>query len=258
MLPADRVEQRKIAACLGSLDDWIGAEAAKLDALRSHKKGLMQQLFPRPGESRPRMRFADFHNAGEWEEKPLGDIFETMTGGTPERTVKEYWNGSIPWVTTSLVDFNTIDQAKEFITEAGLANSSAKLFPKNTILMALYGQGKTRGKVALLGIEATTNQACAAILPRDDFNTSFTFLSLCGRYDELRSLSNSGGQENLSQGLVRALPFRYPADPAEQQRIAACLSSLDAVLGSQSRKVEGLKSHKKGLMQQLFPESEGD
>jgi type I restriction enzyme S subunit len=255
--PTNAAEQRKIAACLSSLDDCIAAEGRKLEALRSHKKGLMQQLFPRPGESRPRLRFPEFSNAGEWEEKPLGDIFGTMTGGTPERTVKKYWNGTIPWVTTSLVDFNIIGQAEEFITEAGLANSSAKLFPKNTILMALYGQGKTRGKVALLGIEAATNQACAAILPRQGFNTSFTFLSLSGRYDELRSLSNSGGQENLSQGLVRGLPFRYPADPSEQQRIAACLSSLDDLLAAQSRKVEGLKMHKKGLMQQLFPLGEG-
>jgi type I restriction enzyme S subunit len=252
----DPAEQRKIAACLTSLDELLAAEGQKLEALRAHKRGLMQQLFPRQGESRPRLRFAEFLDAPEWEEKPLGEIFETMTGGTPERTVTEYWNGSIPWVTTSLVDFNTIDEAEEFITEAGLANSSAKLFPKGTILMALYGQGKTRGKVALLGIEATTNQACGAILPRDDFNTSFTFLSLCGRYDELRSLSNSGGQENLSQGLVRALPFRYPADPAEQQRIAACLSSLDALIAAQSRKLDGLRAHKKGLMQQLFPSPE--
>ena len=88
---------------------------------------------------------------------------------------------------------------------------------------------------------------------RDDFNPAFTFLSLCGRYDELRGLSNSGGQENLSQGLVRTLPFRYPADPAEQQRIAVFLSSLDEVLDAQLRKLEALKAHKKGLMQQLFP-----
>ncbi len=250
-------EQRKIAACLGSLDEWIGAESAKLEALRSHKKGLMQQLFPRPGESRPRLRFPEFHNAGEWETKTLGDIFDTATGGTPERTVKAYWHGGIPWVTTSLVDFNVIDHTDETISDVGLEKSAAKMFPKGTILMALYGQGKTRGKVAMLGIEATTNQACAAILPTDAVDQTYAFLYLAGRYDEIRALSNAGGQENLSQGLLRELPFAFPKDGAEQQRIAACLSTLDALLSATSRKVEALKHHKKGLMQHLYPSPEG-
>src|SRR5690606_33202642 len=119
----------------------------------------------------------------------------------------EYWGGLIPCVTTSLIDFSVIDGADEVISQAGVQNSSAKLFPKKTVVVAMYGQGKTRGKVAMLGIEAATNQACAAIFPNDKVSPEFVFLSLCGRYDELRSLSNSGGQENLSQGLIRELLF---------------------------------------------------
>lgn len=117
----------------------------------------------------------------------------------------------------------------------------------------MYGQGKTRGKVALLGIAATTNQACAAILPREDIDPYFVFLNLAGRYDEMRGLSNSGGQENLSQGLIKALPFAYPNDIAEQKKLSACLSSFDELITAQTEKLESLKTHKKGLMQQLFP-----
>ena len=255
-VPKHHAEQQKIADCLTSLDEVIAAQARKVEALKAHQKGLMQQVFPREGETLPRLRFPEFRDGSEWCIEPLGDLFETMTGGTPDRTAKEYWNGTIPWITTSLVDFNVIYSAEEFISAEGLENSSAKLFPKDTVLIALYGQGKTRGKVALLGIEATTNQACAAVLPGNEIDPVFTFMSLCGRYDEMRGLSNSGGQENLSQGLVRELPFRYPKAIAEQRTIVACLSALDDLIAAQTQKLDALKTHKKGLMQQLFPSPE--
>jgi type I restriction enzyme S subunit len=249
-------EQQKIAECLSSVDELIAAQARKLDALKTHKKGLMQQLFPREGETQPRLRFPEFRNAGEWKSDSLGEIFETSTGGTPSRSTKEYWNGGIPWITTSLVDFHVITEAEEFISPAGVENSSAKLFPKGTVLMALYGQGKTRGQVALLGIEAATNQACAAILPRSDIDPYFVFLNLAGRYEELRALSNAGGQENLSQGLIREIPFSFPSDEDEQRTVTSCLSSLDDLIAAETQKQEALKTHKKGLMQQLFPSPE--
>lgn len=246
-------EQQKIAGCLISLDEVIAAQGRKVGALKAYKRGLMQQLFPSEEEAIPRLRFAEFRDAPEWCVAPLGELFDTKSGGTPDRARKEYWNGSIPWVTTSLVDFNIITSAKEFISEEGLDNSSAKMFPSGTVLVAMYGQGKTRGKVALLGISATTNQACAAILPGSDVDPLFTFANLCGRYDEMRSLSNSGGQENLSQDLIRRLPFRYPKDTAEQSKIVGLLSSLDFLIVAESEKIDGLKVHKQGLMQQLFP-----
>jgi type I restriction enzyme S subunit len=249
-------EQQEIAECLSSVDELIAAQARKLDALKTHNKGLMQQLFPREGETQPRLRFPEFQNAGEWTSDSLGAIFDTSSGGTPDRSKEKYWKGNIPWVTTSLVAFNVITEADEFITDAGLNNSSAKVFPEKTILMAMYGQGKTRGQVAMLGIKAATNQACAAILPRADIDPRFVFLNLGSRYEELRGLSNSGGQENLSQGLIQGIQFSYPNDKAEQQRIADCLTSLDDIIAAQTQKLEALKTHKKGLMQQLFPSPE--
>lgn len=251
--PPTEAEQQKIAACLTSLDDLISAEGERLKALQAHKKGLMQQLFPAEGETVPRRRFGEFE--GDWEIGTLGDICKVASGGTPNRGEKNYWDGgNIPWVTTTLIDSNVIDKASEFITEEGLQNSSAKIFPKNTILMAMYGQGKTRGKVAVLGIDAATNQACAAIILKDGFDTRFVFQYLASRYDEIRKISNSGGQENLSAGLIESIPFAYPnIKTTEQQKIAACLTSLDDLIAAQGQKLAGLKEVKKGLMQGMFP-----
>lgn len=246
-------EQKKIAECLISLDELMAAQARKVDALKTHKRGLMQQLFPQKGATQPRLRFPEFQNAEAWVSDSLGNIFETTSGGTPSRSEKAYWNGDVPWITTSLVDFRIVTNAEEFITAEGLKNSSAKLLPKGTVLMAMYGQGKTRGQVALLGIKAATNQACAAILPRKGIDSYFVFLNLAGRYEEIREMSNSGGQENLSQGLVREIQFAFPPSEDEQRKVTACLSSLDALIAAEIQKLEALKTHKKGLMQQLFP-----
>ena len=137
------------------------------------KSGKMKDDAKR--ELKPKLRFPEFRDAPGWRVEPLGGVFDTTTGGTPDRSNIAFWEGTIPWITTSLIEFNIIEHAEEFITEKGMLNSSAKMFPKDTILIALYGQGITRGKVALLGIEATTNQACGAILPTKGMEPRFTF-----------------------------------------------------------------------------------
>ncbi len=251
-------EQQKIADCLSSLDALITAQAYKIDALKTHKKGLIQQLFPREGETVPRLRFPEFRDAGEWNVATIGDVADVSSGGTPNRSEAEYWNGDIPWVSTSLIDFGSIELANEYLTRQGLDNSAAKIFPKGTVLMAMYGQGKTRGKVAVLGIDAAINQACAAISVKDVVLSEFVFQNLAGRYDEIRKISNAGGQENLSGGLIKDISFKFPSiESGEQQIIAESLTSLDNMIAAHAEKLEALKSHKKGLMQQLFPVVEG-
>ncbi|MBS9777782.1 MAG: restriction endonuclease subunit S [Gammaproteobacteria bacterium] len=265
-------EQQKIADCLSSLDEQIASESEQLDALQQHKKGLMQQLFPNVGVGNnsqshnvgvehalslqpsniPALRFPEFVDSGVWEDDELGKIALISSGGTPKRSEPHYWNGCIPWVTTSLIDFNRITKADEFISSDGLANSSAKLFEPNTVLMAMYGQGKTRGKVALLKIQATTNQACAAIDFSQLIIPQFAFYDLSRRYLEIRKISNEGGQKNLSGTIIKKIKLSYPT-LSEQQKIANCLSSLDDLITAQREKIDALKLHKKGLMQGLFP-----
>ena len=197
----------------------------------------------------PKLRFKEFD--GGWSNKKIGEIAVVTSGGTPSRNIPKYWNGHIPWVTTSLVDFNIINNAEEFITQDGVDNSSAKLFPKNTILMAMYGQGITRGKVAILGIDATTNQACAAIKLRDGIDIHFVFQNLMNRYEEIRDLSNEGGQKNLSAGIIKDISISYPSKP-EQTKIASFLSAVDEKISQLTQKHALLSQYKQGMMQKLF------
>ena len=200
----------------------------------------------------PKLRFGEFED--EWQDSTLGDVSKVTSGGTPNRANNEFWNGSIPWVSTALIDFNVIKEADEFITEDGLNNSSAKLFPKNTLLMAMYGQGKTRGKVAILGIEAATNQACAAIMFNEEVDTNFAFHNLSGRYDEIRELSNAGSQENLSAGLIKELNLSYP-QITEQQKIADFLSAVDEKITALTAQKTALTQYKQGMMQRIFAQT---
>ncbi len=197
----------------------------------------------------PKLRFKEFE--GDWSTNKIEEISIVTSGGTPSRNVSDYWNGDIPWVTTSLVDFNVINEAEEFITQVGLDNSSAKLFPKDTILMAMYGQGITRGKVAILGIDATTNQACAAIKLKNGFETKFIFQNLMNRYEEIRDLSNEGGQKNLSAGIIKEILISFP-EKEEQTKIASFLSAVDEKISQLTQKHELLSQYKQGVMQKLF------
>lgn len=201
----------------------------------------------------PRLRFPEFLD--EYQKRKVHEIALVTSGGTPSRQKRNYWNGEIPWVTTTLIKFGRINETNEFITQAGLKGSSAKLFPIGTVLMALYGQGVTRGKVAILDIEATTNQACAALIPRDgSLCSEFLFYELQRRYKELRELSNDGSQKNLSGELVKNLIVVIPFQK-EQQKIADFLMAVDSRIQQLSQKKTQLECWKKGLMQQLFSQT---
>lgn len=186
-----------------------------------------------------------------WSLSTIGKISKVASGGTPSRKNGNYWEGDIPWVTTAEVQFGTIFDTSEKITKVGLENSSAKVFPVNTILMAMYGQGKTRGQVAKLGIEATTNQACAAIMLNNDYNVDYYFQFLNSRYKHIRDLSNSGGQENLSAGIIKSIQVPVPPLP-EQKKIAQILSTWDKAITTTEKLLANSEQQKKALMQQLL------
>ena len=198
----------------------------------------------------PKLRFLEFNDI--WEKSVIGNIATVSSGGTPNRSNANYWGGNIPWVSTTLIDFNRIKSTDELITEDGLKNSAAKIFPKGTLLMALYGQGKTRGKIAILDIDASTNQACGAIIPNQlKINNRFLFQNLAGRYNEIRDLSNQGGQENLSGSILKNIDIYFPTLP-EQTKIANFLSSVDEKLNLLKEKRALLEEYKKGIIQKIF------
>lgn len=186
-----------------------------------------------------------------WSLRRLADIADISAGGTPSREQASYWNGTIPWVTTSQIDFNEIATVEEFITEAGLRNSAARLLPPGTLLMALYGQGRTRGKVAVLTMWAATNQACASISVLPGVSPDFVRYFLTSRYEAIRGLSNAGGQENLNAGIVRNLQIALPP-LAEQRAIASALCDVDALIGALDSLIAKKRALKQTAMQQLL------
>jgi len=182
-----------------------------------------------------------------WHRSTLGEIARITSGGTPDRSEPTYWGGSVPWVTTGEIQFNTITDSDEKITEAGLRNSSAKLFPPGTLLMAMYGQGKTRGQVAKLAIEAATNQNSAAILLTEGHDPDFYFHFLAWQYDEIRDFGHSGGVSHLNAGLLKQIPV--PVAPLdEQQRIALILSTWDQAIVVYERLLKTSLRQKRSLM----------
>ena len=186
-----------------------------------------------------------------WKLSTIEEIANVSSGGTPSRKNDAYWNGNIPWVTTAEVQFKVIKDTSEKITEEGLANSSAKLFPVDTILMAMYGQGKTRGQVAKLGIEASTNQACAAIVLHPNYEVDYYYQFLVSQYENIREMANSGGQENLSGGIVKSIQVPVPPLP-EQREIAQILSTWDKAITTTEQLLANSQQQKKALMQQLL------
>lgn len=224
-------EQKKIAAILTSADAAIAATQAVIDQLQVVKKATMAELLSRglPGKH-ARFKQTEIGEVPEsWEVAPLGDICKVTSGGTPSRDNPAYWNGGVPWVKTGEVNYRTIDSTEETVSELGVANSSAKVVPKGSLLMAMYGQGATRGRVAILGVDAALNQACLAMLPGGRATCQFLFHVFSDKYEELRSLGHEGTQKNLSATLIKEV--RLPLPPTdEQDQIASILDCIDARL----------------------------
>lgn len=185
-----------------------------------------------------------------WHLSTLGEIARITSGGTPDRSKPEYWGGDVPWVTTGEIQFNTITDTVERITAAGLRNSAAKRFPPGTLLMAMYGQGKTRGQVAKLGIEAATNQNSAAILLNEGHDPDFLFQFLWSQYDNIRDSGHSGGISHLNAGLLKQIAV--PVAPIrEQRRISQILSTWDEAIDKAERLLGNSVTRKRGLTRYL-------
>lgn len=161
--------------------------------------------------------FGDKQSGFKYPCSKVQELTDVCSGGTPDRNNAEYWEGgTVPWVKTTELQNNVINTVDEYITEKGLADSSAKLVPAGTILIAMYGQGKTRGMTAYLGIEASTNQACACILPTEKINMVFMWQYFVNSYNELRNLAKGSNQANLNAGMIKSFPV--PVPPIELQK----------------------------------------
>jgi len=190
--------------------------------------------------------------------KAMGDHAPTTSGTTPPRGTKRYWEpAEIPWVKTGEVAFSPITTTEEAVSQAALAECSLSLLPPKTVLVAMYGQGKTRGQSAILEVAATTNQACLAILPNDTWETEFLYYWLVASYQDLRDLSEDrgGNQANLNGALLKALKVPAP-DRAQQQevvrRIKAALHEMDALAAAGRSTLTELELLPQRLLAQAF------
>lgn len=180
----------------------------------------------------------------------IKSIADVSSGNTPSRRKSEYWNGSIPWITTGELESGYVTASKECVTEKALKETALKLYHKGTVLIAMYGQGKTRGTAAVLGIKATVNQACAALTVHSGCS-KFLFYQLQNSYHAIRRLSNTGNQENLNAEIIKNFKIPWP-DELEQQKIAAILSTQDKVIELKEKLLAQKQQQKKYLMQQLL------
>jgi type I restriction enzyme S subunit len=180
---------------------------------------------------------------GEWVVEELGDTHLVQTGGTPSRSNLRYWDGgTIPWVKTGEVSYSTITETSEYITPAALQETTVRLFPAGTLLLAMYGQGVTRGKVGKLGIEATCNQACAAIsCPEGHVDADYLYYFLEWNYESIRARAHGGQQQNLNLDIVRRIPIAYPADLSQQQEIVGMLRAIDQKVELHQARLDRLK-----------------
>ncbi len=250
-------EQRKIASCLSSVDELIGAQARKLDALKTHKKGLMQNLFPREGETQPRLRFPEYQNAGEWVEAELGECLEKVIDYRGKPPPKAEFG--IPLITAKNVRFGLLDMTNdEYIETDAYDTWMTKGIPMDGDI--LFTTEAPLGNVAMFPSEGTYALGQRIITLRcntNKFVPEFLFQSLLGpeMQEKINFHSTGSTAKGIKSSVFVTLSFRHPK-VEEQRRVASCLTALDDLITMKTQKLETLKTHKKGLMQQLFPSPE--
>ena len=186
----------------------------------------------------------------QWGLPQIKDIASISSGSTPNRNNSEYWNGNIAWVTTGELSSGHVNHTSELITVKAVKETKMRIYPQGTLLMAMYGQGKTRGTVAILEIDAAVNQACAAITVKDG-KSKFLFYQLKNSYQDIRKLSNTGNQENLNADIIKTYQVPWAPDE-EQERISTILTTQDKVIELKEKQLTGKQRQKKYLMQQLL------
>jgi type I restriction enzyme S subunit len=187
-----------------------------------------------------------------WLTAPIGEYANVVVGGTPSTAIERYWGGSVRWMASGDVHLRHVHDVPGRITEAGLAASNAVTIQPPAVAIALAGQGKTRGTVAMTHVPICTNQSVALIKPADGrLDTSFLFHSLSARYSELRSRSAGGGRAGLSKSILESTPVQVPSLP-EQRRIAEILSTVDEAIEQTEALIAKTQEIKAGLMHDLF------
>jgi len=234
LLPPTKAEQQKIANCLSLLDNLITAETEKLDHLKNHKKGLLQQLFPQAGETKPQFRFPEFEGDGEWGEKELSIALDGKASQIAKNKLELINKGFPVYGADGLIGFiDSFAQEDDYIAIVKDGSGVGNLF---------YCDGKS----SLLG---TLNY----LISKSEEEYKLKWLYYLLQTISFKPFIKGSGIPHIYYKDYSKLLVLIPKDPEEQQKIANCLSSADDLIEEQTAKIEALKDHKKGLMQQLFP-----
>lgn len=239
-VPEEFDDQIRIAHLLGKVEGLIAQRKQHLQQLDDLLKSIFLDMFGDP-----------VRNEKGWEKNEIGAFAKVGTGSTPSRQkIAEYYGGSIPWVKTTEVQNGDILRTEEHITEQALRETNCSVYPVGTILLAMYGQGRTRGQVGYLRIDAATNQACAAILP-SMHNQTFIFQQLRVLYDSIRALGRGGNQENLNLSLVKSIELLLPPKGI-QDIFATIVEKVEALKSRYQQNLTDLEALYGALSQQAF------
>lgn len=256
-------QQQRIADYLdrkcSQIDTIIARQQEVIEKLKAYKLSVITEAVTKGLNPNVPMKDSGVEWIGEipehWQVPKIKYLATIASGGTPDRSHPEYWNGSINWAKTGELQNNELYETEEKITELALENSSAKVFSVDTILVAMYGQGKTRGMTALLKVPSATNQACAGItVYSKDITVSYLWLFLMGAYDAIREKANGSGQPNLSGALIA--DFNVTLPPIEEQMnicktVAMRLPHIDSIIKQKETIVDKLTAYKKSLIYEV-------
>lgn len=237
-------EQRLIADKFASVDELITSLEQLIVKKQALKQGMMQQLLT------GKTRLPGFTES--WKMRKIGQFAQVKAGGTPATSVPRYWGGSIRWMSSGEIHQKRVYDVRGRITEDGLRESSAQVFQPGTVLMALAGQGKTRGTVAVSRVELATNQSIAGIFPSIEHDPDFLYYNLDTRYAELRGESaGDGGRGGLNLTIIKNLDVLMP-EVGEQKAIARALAEVDKEIIALTRRSIKVRAIKQGMMQELL------
>lgn len=261
--PPNLQEQSAIADSLSDINNFILAleklivkkqaiKTATMQRLLTGKTRLPQFALRKDGSAKGYKKSELGEIPEDWVVTSIGQFTDCCAGGTPSTKISAYWGGTHPWMSSGELHLKQVYAVADYITDEGLVNSSTKYVPKNSVLVGLAGQGKTRGTVAINRIELCTNQSIAAIFPSKHHSTEFLFYNLDSRYEELRSLSTGdGGRGGLNLTIIRKLHLAFPPKE-EQTAIATILSDMDKEIQTLQQRLDKTRQLKQGMMQELL------
>ena len=254
-------EQQRITNYLdkicGDIDDMVVLQEQMIEELKAYKQSLFTEAVTKGLNPNSPMHDSGIDWIGNipehWGTPAISYLASVTSGSTPDRNNPLYWtNGTINWVKTGELQNAIISASQEKVTEYALNNTPVKLYPINTILIAMYGQGKTRGMTALLGVPCTTNQACAALsIYNESVYVLYLWKCLIGAYDALREMAVGTGQPNLNAELIAKFIIPFPPYN-EQIEIVDYLDNripeIDSLIAVKQAKIEELKEYKKSII----------